>query len=198
MPRGRRPGAPDTRGDLLTAAREEFAAKGYTGATVRAIAARAGLDPSMVHHYFGTKRGLFVAALELPFDPRSVVDSALAGDPGRAGERIVTRFLDLWESEAGGPALVSLLRTAVTDEQVMRMLREFVIEGVLAPVTERIAEDHHRTRAALLASQILGLAVARYVMRVEPLATADGDTVAALVAPVLQHYLEADLTPPDG
>lgn len=190
---GRRPGGADTRGDVLAAARGEFAARGYAGATIRGIAAAAGVDPALVHHYFGTKRDLFVAAVELPFDPAEIVTAGLGGDPARAGERIVRALLAIWGSDPGQATMQSLLRSALTDDSVLRMVREFMVETVLARIAAELAPDRHGLRAGLLASQVIGLAMVRYVARIEPLASADPDAVVAAVAPTLQRYLTGEL-----
>lgn len=190
---GRRSGKPDTRGEIVGAARREFAAKGYTGATIRAIGAEAGVDPALVYHYFETKRDLFVATLELPFDPVDVVAAGIEGDPHAAGERVVRKLVAIWGTDVGKGMMQTLLRSAVTDGQVLRMLREFMVETVLSPIAAELAPDRHELRAALLASQVVGLAMVRYVLRVEPLASGDPDTLVAAVAPTLQHYLTGDL-----
>lgn len=193
---GRRPGSTDTRGDVLGAARRQFAAKGYAGATIRGIAATAGVDPALVHHYFGSKRDLFVATLELPFDPRALVAAGVGGDRGEAGPRLARRLLEVWGTEHGGAMMQSLLRSALTDEQVLRMMREFMVETVLSPIVAEVAPDRHELRASLLASQVVGLALMRHVARLEPLASADPDTVVASVGPTLQRYLTGDLDLP--
>lgn len=194
MPRmGRRPGGADTRGQIVAAARREFAQHGYTGATVRDIAGKAGVDPALLYHYFETKRDLFVASLELPFDPGEVASAATDGDRGGAGERMLRRLLALWATEHGAETMQSLLRSALADEQIMRMLREFIVETVLSVIVSELSPDRHRLRAALLGSQVIGLALARHVARIEPLASADHDTVVAAVAPTLQRYLTGDL-----
>lgn len=190
---GRRPGSADTRGQILTAAREHFAARGYAGATIRGIAAAAGVDPALVHHYFGTKRELFVASLELPFDPADVTAEVLGGDARQAGERLARALLDIWSTPHGGAAMRSLLRSALTDEHVLRMMREFVFTTLLTPVVSAVAPDRAELRATLLASQVVGLAMVRYVAEVEPLASAETDAVVAAVAPTLQRYLTGDL-----
>lgn len=190
---GRRPGKADTRGEILGAARREFAAQGYAGATIRAIAASAGVDPALVHHYFGTKRELFVAALQLPFQPTEIVDAGLRGDPDGAGERIVRKLLDVWETDHGRATMQALLRSALTDDDHMRMMREFMLGTVLAPMATALAPDRQQLRATLLASQVVGLAIVRYVIGAEPLASADPDTVVGVVAPTLQRYLTGDL-----
>jgi AcrR family transcriptional regulator len=190
---GRRRGKADTRGEILAAARQQFAASGYRGATIRGIAAAAGVDPALVHHYFGTKRELFVATLELPFDPLEVVAAGVRGDPGKAGERIVCKLLGVWGTEHGQAMMQSLLRSALTDDRILRTLREFMLETVLSPITAELAPDRPQLRAALLASQVMGLAIVRHVAQVEPLASADHDTVVAAVAPTLQRYLSGEL-----
>lgn len=190
---GRRPAGADTRGEILAAARKLFASGGYTGATIRGIAAEAGVDPALVHHYFGSKRELFVATVELPFDPPDIVGAAVRGDPGTAGERMARQLLGAWGTEQGEAQMQSLLRSALTDEHVLRMVREFMLETVLSPVVAELAPDRQRLRAALLASQVVGLAMVRHVARLEPLASAGTDTVVAAVAPTLQRYLTGDL-----
>lgn len=190
---GRRPGKADTRAEILAAAQQQFAAAGYAGATIRGIAGAAGVDPALVHHYFGTKRELFVTSLQLPFDPLEIVAGAVGGDPRHAGERLVRALLGIWETDPGQAMMQSLLRSALTDREVMPTLREFMLETVLSPVVAEVAPDRPRMRAALLASQVMGLAVMRHVARVEPLASADVDTVTAAVAPTLQRYLTGEL-----
>lgn len=190
---GRRPGGADTRAEVLAAARQEFASKGYAGATIRGIAAEAGVDPALVHHYFGAKRELFVTAIELPVDPAILVTAALDGDPSCAGERILRLLLRQWGSEPGRTMMQSLLRSALSDDELLAVLREFMIETVLAPVTAAFSPDRQALRATLLASQVMGLAMARHVAQLEPLASTDDDTVIAAVAPTLQGYLTGDL-----
>jgi AcrR family transcriptional regulator len=190
---GRRPGKADTRGDILAAAQVEFARMGFLGATIRGIAGAAGVDPALVHHYFGTKRELLVAALDLPFEPADIVGTALDGPPHRAGERIVSALLSAWGSEGGSATMQALLRSALTDDGVLRMLREFIVESLLAPVAAELAPDHHDFRASLLASQVIGLAMSRYVLRIEPLASAEPSAVVDATAPTFQRYLTEEL-----
>jgi AcrR family transcriptional regulator len=190
---GRRPGKVDTRGEILAAARSQFAARGYAGATMRRIAEAAGVDAALLHHYFGTKRDLFAATLELPFDPSVIVAAAVDGDPDSAGERIVRTLLAVWASEPGRATMQSLLRSALTDDDVMRLLREFMLENVLRPIARTLAPDRAQLRAALVASQVIGLAMVRHVAQIEPLASARVGTVVATVAPTVQRYLTGDL-----
>src|SRR5918912_1852951 len=124
-PRGRRRAGEDTRAALLDAARVEFTERGFDGATVRSIAQRAGMDPAMVNHWFGGKDGLFVAALQLPFDPEDIVRRILDGDPRQLAERVLRTFLSVWDTNGGG-ALTALVRSVASHEAAARMMREFV------------------------------------------------------------------------
>lgn len=193
--RGRRPAGEDTRSALLDAARVEFVERGYEGATVRIIAQRAGVDPAMVNHWFGGKDGLFVAAMEFPVNPAEILPWLLQGDPDRLAERLVRTFLSIWDDNDGG-ALAALMRSVSSHEDAARMLREFVGRMILRNVVRPVAPDHPELRAALCATQVAGLGMVRYVLRLEPLAFADHDTVVAAVAPTLQRYLTGDLALP--
>ncbi|GAA4854365.1 MULTISPECIES: TetR family transcriptional regulator [Saccharopolyspora] len=195
--RGRRRGGEDTRSALLTAARAEFAEQGYDGATVRALAARAGVDPAMVNHWFGGKEGLFAAAIALPFDPAVVIPALLEGDPERLGERMVRRFLAVWD-DAGGGEFVALVRSIATHETAVTMLKELISTAVFARVTEALGSDRPALRASLCGTQIVGLGLVRYVVRLEPLASAEHDVVVAAIAPNLQRYLTGDLSDVPG
>jgi AcrR family transcriptional regulator len=190
--RGRRPGGTDTRAELLAAARVEFAERGYDGATVRVIAERAGVDAAMVNHWFGGKESLFTAALDLPLDPGTIIAEVVPGDPDHLAERILARFLDLWDSTGGAP-LSTVLQSVAAHDAAARLLREFVNRVLVARVVSTVAPDRPELRAGLCGSQILGLAIVRYVVKVEPLASADHATVIAAVAPNLQRYLTGPL-----
>jgi AcrR family transcriptional regulator len=191
-PRGRRPAGEDTRTALLDAARVEFTERGFDGATVRTIAQRAGMDPAMVNHWFGSKDGLFVAALQLPVNPEEIILRVLDGDPGQAAERILRAFLSVWDTNGGG-ALTALVRSVASYEHAARMMREFVSRVIFGRIVSRIAPDQSELRTALCGTQMTGLAIVRYVIRLEPLASADHDTVVAAIAPNLQRYLTGDL-----
>jgi AcrR family transcriptional regulator len=190
--RGRRPGGADTRAQLLAAARVEFAERGYDGATVRVIAERAGVDPAMVNHWFGGKESLFTAVLDLPVDPGAVLADVVPGDPERLAERIIGRLLEVWDATGGAP-LAAVLQSVAAHDAAARMLREFVSRVLVAKVVSAVAPDQRELRAGLCGSQVLGLAVVRYVLKVEPLASADHATVIGAVAPNLQRYLTGPL-----
>jgi AcrR family transcriptional regulator len=190
--RGRRTSGEDTRQALLTAARQEFNERGYDGATVRRIAERAGVDPAMVNHWFGGKGALFTASLEVPVDPAVLIAGVVDGDPERIGERLVGGFLQAWDAAAGGP-LITLLRSVAGHPAAARMMREFVTSTILGPVAAAVAPDREAERMALVAAQMIGIGLIRYVMELEPMASADHASIVAAVAPTVQRYLTAPL-----
>lgn len=192
---GRRKGASGARDAILDAARAAFAAKGFDGASVRAIAAAASVDPALVHHYFGTKEQLFLATVNVTVNPAEFMPAVIDGDDDHLGERAVRMFLSLWDNPATGPPLLALVRTSLQHDWSARMLREFVTAQVLRRVIARLSvpPEEAPIRAALTASQIIGLGLARYLLKIEPLASADRDTVVRLVAPTLQRYLTGPL-----
>jgi AcrR family transcriptional regulator len=191
--RGRRPAGQETREALLAAARTEFAERGYDRARVRSIAAAAGVDPAMVNHWFGGKDGLFTVALDLPVDPTFVIKQILGGGPDQAGERIVRTFLSVWDPHQGGP-FVAMLRSVSSHEQAARMMREFVTDRIFGPLAASLESDQPRLRATLCGSQMVGLGMTRYVIRLEPIATADVETLVAAIGPTLQRYLTGPLS----
>jgi AcrR family transcriptional regulator len=190
--RGRRPGSPDTRATILTEARGLFASKGYAGTSVRAVAAAAGVDAALVHHYFGTKDDLFLAALQVPLDPREVLVPVAAGGIDGAGERLLRTFLMVWDDEATRLPLLTLVR-GVFDPEGQRLVRDGFMRMVLAPVAAALEVDDAELRMSLVASQLMGIVLVRYVVGVEPLASATPDQLVAAYAPALQRYLEGPL-----
>jgi AcrR family transcriptional regulator len=191
---GRRPGKQDTREAILAAARATFAERGFDAASIRAIASAAGVDPALVHHYFGAKEELFRATVAIPIDPAELVPGVLAGGPAEVGERLVRTFLSVWDSPVGGAA-VALLRSAVSNEWTARLLREFLVTQLLRRVLDHLDLDpaERALRGSLVATQIAGLAMMRYVIRLEPVASADPETLVAAIAPTVQRYLTGDV-----
>jgi AcrR family transcriptional regulator len=186
---GRRPGGPDTRGEILAAARAEFSANGFDRTTVRGVAASAGVDAALVHHYFGAKEDLFLAALEFPFDPRVVIPAVIGDGPEGVGERIASTFLAMWDDPDKRLPLLALLRSAISTESGADMMRSGVAGMILGPIVEALGLPDGAERAQLVASQLLGLAVVRYALAFEPLASMPAPDVVRLVAPNLQRYL---------
>jgi AcrR family transcriptional regulator len=199
---GRRGGDSGTRDAILAAARKRFADLGYDGTTIRGIAADAGVDPALVHHFFGTKERLFTAAMRLPVVPGELIGAALAGaGPARAGEslgeRLVRAMLGAWDVHEIRDTFLGLLRSAATSEQAMTMLRQFVTEAILArlSVAAQAADPAQaRFRAALVASQVVGLGLARYLVGLDPLTEASTDELVAAIGPTLDRYLTGDLS----
>jgi len=190
--RGRRPAGEDTKAALLAAAREVFTEQGFDGATVRAIAARAEVDPAMVNHWFGGKQGLFAAAVELPVTPEFIRQAVFASGPvEELAVRVVRTFVTTWDNSGGG-GFAALVRSAATQESAAQMLREF-IGVVFGGMLSDLGVDRPELRLGLFGSQIAGLGLARYVMRLEPIASADVETLVATIAPTLQHYLTGEL-----
>jgi AcrR family transcriptional regulator len=190
---GRRPGVSGTREAILDAARRAFAEQGYQQATIRGVAELAGVDPALVHHYFGTKQDLFVAAVEFPINPVERLTAVLAEDRERVGERMIGVFLSVWDHAANASPLLALVRSAVGDERAAAMLREFITEEVLGQIARQLGSPDARFRATLVGSQLVGLMMARYIIKVEPLASAPAGQVAAAVGPTLQRYLTGDV-----
>lgn len=191
--RGRRPGAPDTRTEVLDAARASFAARGFAGTTIRAVAAVAGVDPALVHHYFGSKSDLFVAALALPVDPRELLSPVVAAGPEGAGERLVRALLGAWDDPRMQPPLVALART-VAEPEGGRLVKEGFLPVVVVPVLQALVVDRPEVRIPLVASQVVGLVVTRYVLAVPAMADMAAEDVVARVGPVIQGYLTGDLS----
>jgi len=189
MPRtGRRPGTGGTREKILAAARSHFGQEGYEGATIRGIAAGAGVDPAMIPHYFGSKEGVFLAAVEFPVDPAVFIPRLLEPGIDGLGERLVTFFLDTWDSPSGA-SLLGLIRSVVSSELAADLMREFVTREVLGRLAEAIKLDYPQLRASLVATQLVGLAMLRYVIKVESVSSASPHELARWIGPTIQHYL---------
>ncbi|MEO5663600.1 MAG: TetR family transcriptional regulator [Nocardioides sp.] len=190
--RGRRPGAPDTRAAVLAAARSSFAQQGFRGTTIRAVASAAGVDPALVHHYFGTKDDLFLAAMELPVDPRVVVAHVTEGPVEEVAERFLTAFLGVWDDPDVQPALLTVARR-ILEPGGDKLLSEGFLPVVIQPIGAKLGIDRPEHRMTLVASQVIGLILMRYVLRAEPLASLSKDAVIATYAPTIQRYLTGDL-----
>lgn len=190
---GRRPGESGTREAILTAAGRQFAELGYDRTSMRQVALEAGVDPTLVSHFHGSKQQLFLAVVELPFSPAEVLPELLAGDRGQVGLRLARFALGVLESEPGRGRVVGLVRAATSEPEAARLIRDLLTRELLTPLAEGIGADDAEFRAGLVMSQVVGLTIARYIVAVEPLASRPSDDVAAALAPTLQRYLTGAL-----
>ncbi|GGX28916.1 TetR/AcrR family transcriptional regulator [Streptomyces chryseus] len=181
---------PGARERILQAARDEFAERGYDKTSMRGIAKAAGVDAALVHHYFGTKDDVFAAAIEISFEPALVVPAVLGqGGTDGIGERLARYFIGVWENPATRAPLLAIVRSALTNETAAKVLRTFVLRRLLERVAAELDVPDPTFRAELAASHMVGIAILRYVVKTEPLASADPERIVAMVAPTLQRYL---------
>ena len=193
---GRSAGERSTRDGILDAALASFAEHGYDRATIRDIAARAAVDPALVLHYFGSKEALFTEALKLPVQPGEVFARGMAAGPDQIGATVVRTFLDSWEPPEMRVRLTAMLRSALTNEAAMDMIRDLLIRDIFEPITEALGTPDAQLRATLVGSQFIGLSVMRYIGHFEPLASASVDDVVAALGPTVQRYLTGELGAP--
>lgn len=191
--RGRRPGPAHARQDILHAARREFAQRGYDMASLRGIARTAGVDAALVHHYFDGKADLFVQAVAEFLDPESVVERITDGPLESAGERLVRVFLQVWDNPVGREQLAMIVRSAATNDTVASLVRSLMVERLYAAVTAHYRLPADMARFSLVASQVVGYAMAAYVMDFPGLNELSADQVVAALAPTIQRYLAGPL-----
>jgi AcrR family transcriptional regulator len=187
---GRRPGPGTSRGAILDAARRCFARAGYDGASIRLIAADAGVDPAVVLHFFSSKEGLFTAAVGWPFDPAIVTTQLAANGLDGLAARLARMFLGFWEDPQTRAPLLALLRSAMTHEPSATLLREFVVREMFAPIAGLVGGPNARLRLELAAAHLVGVAVLRYALAIEPVASASVDELVHQLTPSLSPYLE--------
>jgi AcrR family transcriptional regulator len=186
--RGRRPGNSGSRDAILTAARAAFARDAYARASLRAIAREADVDPALISHYFGSKAGLFIAATDWPFDPDEGRRATLAGGRDDVGRRLAEFFFGTWSVPERRISVLGLLQTAFADPTVAALLREFFVDEVFEPLLTELGADQVPLRAGLLASQLHGIILSRYVLDVLSQEAIDDATVIDAIAPTLQRY----------
>jgi AcrR family transcriptional regulator len=179
--------------EILRAARKLFAERGYERATMRAIAAKAGVDAALVVHFFGSKAGLLEAAVDWPFDPEVEMPKLLADGRHHVGRRLAELFVRTWDEEGTRNPILTLIRAASTEPQAAALLSEFLRRRLYAHLMERLGVNRADLRAELTVSQLIGLGMARYVLRFEPLASAEPDQIVDWIAPTLQRYLTGKL-----
>ena len=204
MPRGRRPGKADTRAEILAAADVAFAEDGYAEASLRGIAHRAGVDPALVHHYFDGKAALFVEVMGLPRDFREIRDEVDRA-PGSRGSALVDRFLRYWDEEpreGRASSFHSFVQAVCSSDQAADSFKQFLVDRVWSQVARDPDDPEWLVRRSLIGSQLVGLGFQRYVLRLEPLVSAEPAEVARWVGPTIDRYMEGPLdtapTTPDG
>jgi len=196
--RGRPPGTSDTRDRILASARELFARNGIDNTSIRAIAGDAGVDPALVHHYFGTKTQLFAAAIHIPIDPMTILGPMREVPLDEMGRVLPSLLLPLWDSEAG-KGFIATLRSILSGSDVadVSMLRSFLQDVITAEVGSRVDNPpgSGRVRVQFVASQLVGIVMARYILELEPFKSLPVQQIVDTVAPNLQRYLTGELPP---
>lgn len=197
--RGRREGASESREHILATARRLFAEHGFDGTSLRQVAREAGVDPAMIHHFFKGKDELFALSVALPADPAQVLDGVDQQDPDHRAEAIVRAVLRLWESPAQH-SLVAFIRGTIGSKAKTLLLREVVTRTIISRIMAGIPGPPLEValRGNLVATQMVGVMLVRYVVKLEPLASASPEDVVRLVAPNVQHYLTGELDGLDG
>jgi AcrR family transcriptional regulator len=187
--RGRRHGPSGTREAIANAARRQFAELGYDRTTIRSVAAEAGVDPALVLHFFGKKQQLFLAAVELPFEVSELVERLHSGPRSQVGERVARFALEVLADPEARARWTGLIRAAASDPDAANILRDVLAKRIFVPLAEALGSEDAALRANLASSQMVGLVMARYVIGIEPLASAGDDTIASAIAPTIQRYL---------
>jgi AcrR family transcriptional regulator len=190
--RGRRPAGSGTREAIVEEARRQFGERGYTGTTLRGVATGAGVDPKLVLHYFGSKQGLFAQSVELPLQPDVVLGRVFNGSADGMAQRAAEMVVSILESEDGRRAFTGLLRAAASEPEAAEAIREVLTARLLVPIAERVGGELPELRASLMASQIVGLAMARHIVAIPALAGASREQLVRALVPVLDHYLRGD------
>ena len=182
-----------TKAAILRAASKEFSHAGYEAASLRSVARRAGVDPALVHHYFKDKDDLFVQAMHIPVNPGEIIAQAATAPLEQMGEALVRALLTTWRKPAFRTAATAMIRGLISSSSATKILRPFLQKEIFSRLGSRLPEDSAEPRVALVASQIIGLIVARYIIDLEPLASMDDEQVIELVAPTIQRYLTGEL-----
>jgi AcrR family transcriptional regulator len=190
---GRRPGSSGTRDAIAESACRQFAELGYDRTTIRGVAADAGVDPALVVHFFGSKQKLFVSVMALPFEPEERMPEILAGRRSELGLRVARFAVGLLEDPQARSVMTGIVRSAASEEEAARMVRELVAKRIVGAIADSLEVADARLRANLVSSQIIGLIMARYIVRVEPLASLAPEALIAAIAPNLQRYLTGTL-----
>jgi AcrR family transcriptional regulator len=192
---GRRPGSSGTRQAILGAARRQFVAAGFDQTSIRSVAAEAGVDPALVIHYFHSKDGLLGTVMAWPVDLDEIATQVVAPGLDGFGERLVRFFLAQWDDPSKRHPLTVIVRNAMSHEEAARLLADFVRRELVGRLVALMDTPTAELRGSLVCSTLVGLAMTRYVVRLEPLASASSDVVVAAIAPTIQRFLTGELAP---
>jgi AcrR family transcriptional regulator len=195
--RGRRPAGSDTKAAIEAAARRLFSEVGYPRTTMRAIAAEAGVDPRLITHFFGSKQELFVAVVELPFDPAPTFEAILADGGDDVGRRLATFVLGIQEDPRARSTITGIIRAAASEEAAATQIREMIVARMLTPLARNLGADRPELRAALVSSQVVGMTFARHVVGIPALQEADRSELIGFLAQVFDVYLRGEPAPPE-
>lgn len=190
-PKGRTTGS--TKAKILKAAAKEFAQAGYEAASLRSVARRAGVDPALVHHYFKDKNDLFVQTMRIPINPGEIIAQAATAPLDELGAALVRALVSTWRKPAFRTAATAMIRGLISSSSATKILRPFIQQEIFARLGTRLPRNTAEPRIALVASQLVGLIVARYIIDLEPLASMEDEQVIELIAPTIQRYLTGEL-----
>ncbi|WP_231748641.1 TetR family transcriptional regulator [Mycobacterium sp. M26] len=193
MHSGRRPGETTTRAAIEDVARKQFAEFGYDRTSIRSVARQAGVDPALVTHFFGKKWELFLAVVELPLHPPTLIESVVTGDQSQVGHRLAEALVGVLDDETRRRRMLSMMRAATSEPAAAELVREFLTQNVLHPIAERLGVADAEYRAALVMSQVVGFTMARYVVALKPLAARSRERVVADLGATFQRYLRGEL-----
>ncbi|MEW2481536.1 TetR family transcriptional regulator [Mycobacterium sp. NPDC049093] len=189
-PRGRRPGQPGTRDELVATARRMFAEGGYDKTSLRDIAAAAQVDPALIRHYFGSKADLFRATVGWPFDPEKFSGRILDDGPDRLAERLTEAFFGLWEHPDTRSPLLAILRGAATHEESAALVRQFIEQRLYPQIATALSGADAELRVDLAMGQLLGIAYLRHILRIEPIASQPTEELIARAVPAVRAHLQ--------
>jgi AcrR family transcriptional regulator len=184
---GRRQGPTATREAIVAAAREAFAAQGYTGTSLREVARRAGVDPSLIVHFYGSKAGLLSEVIQWPFDVDAMLDYVLADGSEHIGERLAQRYVEHWEQDDTRSPVIALLHAAIADPNAASLMGEYMSSRMLIPLMRHIDADRPALRAGLIASQLLGFGLGRYVLAFQGLTEDSVEDLTEALGTALQR-----------
>ncbi|MEV0671037.1 TetR family transcriptional regulator [Mycobacterium sp. NPDC050441] len=189
-PRGRRPGHPGTRDELVATARRMFAEGGYDKTSLRDIATAARVDPALIRHYFGSKADLFRATVGWPFDPEQFSGRILDDGPAGLAERLTEAFFELWEHPDTRAPLLAILRGAATHEESAALVRQFIEQRLYPQIATALPGADAELRVDLAMGQLLGIAYLRHILRIEPIASQSTEELIARAVPAVRAHLQ--------